>query len=86
MVARLAWVFFPILFWTVTAGGGRWGVRRRQRATARQKEGETKSERRSAVVRVAISLLGESAPLTSCSVQVAICPEDEREEGEPMRD
>ena len=35
---------------------------------------------------LAISLLGESAPLTSCSVQVAICPEDEREEGEPMRD
>ena len=33
----------------------------------------------------AISLLGESAPLTF-SVQVAICPEDEREEGEPMRD
>ena len=29
---------------------------------------------------------GESAPLISCSVQVAICPEDEREEGEPMRD
>ena len=29
---------------------------------------------------LAISLLGESAPLTSCSVQVAICPEDEREE------
>ena len=35
---------------------------------------------------IAISLLGESAPLTSCSVQVAICPEDEREEGEPIRD
>ena len=35
---------------------------------------------------LAISLLEESAPLTSCSVQVAICPEDEREEGEPMRD
>ena len=35
---------------------------------------------------LAISVLGESAPLTSCSVQVAICPEDEREEGEPMRD
>ena len=30
---------------------------------------------------LAISLLGESAPLTSCSVQMAICPEDEREEG-----
>ena len=35
---------------------------------------------------LAISLLGESAPLTSCAVQVAICHEDEREEGEPMRD
>ena len=35
---------------------------------------------------LAISLLGESTPLTSCSVHVAICPEDEREEGEPMRD
>ena len=34
---------------------------------------------------LAVSLLGESAPLTSCSVQVAICPEDEREEGEPMK-
>ena len=33
-----------------------------------------------------ISLLGTLAPLTSCSVQVAICPENEREEGEPMRD
>lgn len=35
---------------------------------------------------LAISLLGASAPLTSCSVQVAICPEDEREEGGPMRE
>ena len=35
---------------------------------------------------LAISLLEESAPLTSCSVQVAICPEDEQEEAEPMRD
>ena len=33
-----------------------------------------------------ISPFGGSAPLTSCFVQVAICPEDEREEGEPMRD
>ena len=33
-----------------------------------------------------VSPLGESAPLTSCFVQFAICPEDEREEGEPMRD
>ena len=33
-----------------------------------------------------ISILGELAPLTSCSVQFAICPEDEREEGEPMTD
>ena len=31
---------------------------------------------------LAISLLGESAPLTSCSIQVAICPEDEGEKGE----
>ena len=30
---------------------------------------------------LAISLLGESAPLISCSIQIAICPEDEREEG-----
>ena len=35
---------------------------------------------------LAISLLGESAPLTSCSVHIAIRPEDERDEGEPMRD
>jgi len=35
---------------------------------------------------LAISLLGASAPLTSCSVQDANCPEDEREEGGPMRE
>ena len=35
---------------------------------------------------LAIFLLGESAPLTSSSVLGAICTEDEREEGEPMRD
>ena len=35
---------------------------------------------------LAISLHGASAHLTSGSIQVAIFPEDEREEGEPMRD
>ena len=33
-----------------------------------------------------ISPFGESAPLTFCFAQFAICVEDEQEEGEQMRD